>query len=55
MLASAQAYAPELPVESHPVGTIVVRALFGGFCVVFAWMVLRHKDKDDKEHKETKP
>jgi hypothetical protein len=47
-LASAHAQAPEPPVESHPVGTIVFVVLFVGFCVVFAWMVWRNKDKEKK-------
>lgn len=55
VLASAQAYAPEPPVESHPVGPIVFTALFVGFFVVFAWMVWRNKDKHGKGHKNPKP
>jgi hypothetical protein len=49
LLASAQAQAPEPPLESHPFGTIVFVALFVGFCVVFAWMVWRNKDKSKHE------
>lgn len=48
-LAQAQDQAPEPPVESHPIGTIVFIALFVGFCVVFAWMVWRNKDKEKKK------
>jgi hypothetical protein len=48
-LASAQAQAPEPPLEPHPLGTIVFVVLFVGFCVVFAWMVWRNKDKEKKE------
>ena len=51
-LASAQAQAPEPPLESNPAGTIVFVVLFVGFCVVFAWMVWRNKDKDKKESKK---
>jgi hypothetical protein len=51
-LVPAQAQAPEPPVESNPVGTIAFVVLFVGFCVVFAWMVWRNKDKDKKEGKK---
>lgn len=44
-LASAHAQAADPPLESHPIGTIVFVLLFVGFCVVFAWMVWRNKDK----------
>jgi len=47
--AQAQDQVPEPPVESHPIGTIVFIALFVGFCVVFAWMVWRNKDKEKKK------
>jgi hypothetical protein len=47
--ASALAQEPEPPLESHPVGTIVFIVLFVGFCVVFAWMVWRNKDKEKKK------
>jgi hypothetical protein len=51
-LVSAQAQAPEPPLEPHPIGTVVFILLFVGFCVVFAWMVWRNKDKDrKKDHK----
>ena len=49
LLASAQAQAPEPPVESNPAGTIVFVVLFVGFCVVFAWMVWRNKGKGKKD------
>jgi len=39
--------APEPPVEAHPIGTIIFVVLFVGFCVVFAWMVWRNKDKKE--------
>jgi membrane protein DedA with SNARE-associated domain len=45
---SALAQEPEPPLESHPIGTIVFIVLFVGFCVVFAWMVWRNKDKEKK-------
>jgi len=38
---------PEPPLEAHPIGTLVFIALFVGFCVVFAWMVWRNKDKKE--------
>jgi hypothetical protein len=41
--------APEPPVEAHPIGTLVFVVLFVGFCVVFAWMVWRKKDKKEDE------
>jgi len=41
--------APEPPVEPHPIGTLVFVVLFVGFCVVFAWMVWRKKDKKEDE------
>ncbi len=47
--ASALALESEPPLESHPIGTIVFIALFVGFCVVFAWMVWRNKDKEKKK------
>ena len=46
-LAPALAQAPEPPVESHPIGTIVFIVLFVGFCVGFAWMVWRNKDNKE--------
>jgi hypothetical protein len=49
LCASAQALEAEPPLESHPIGTIVFIALFVGFCVAFAWMVWRNKDKEKKE------
>jgi heme/copper-type cytochrome/quinol oxidase subunit 2 len=55
LLASAHAQTPaasaaaEPPVDSNPVGTIIFAVLFVGFCVVFAWMVWRNKDKDKKQ------
>jgi len=52
LLASAYAQAPEPPVESHPIGMIVFVVLFVGFCVVFAWMVWRNRDKGKKEEKK---
>lgn len=53
--AQAQAEAPEPPLEPHPIGTIVFIAVFVGFCVVFAWMVWRNKDKEKKEGKKHQP
>lgn len=47
--AQAQSEVPEPPLQPHPVGTIVFIALFVGFCVVFAWMVWRNKDKEKKK------
>jgi hypothetical protein len=44
-LASAHAQAAEPSLESHPIATIAFVLLFVGFCVVFAWMVWRNKDK----------
>jgi len=38
---------PEPPVEAHPIGTLIFIGLFVGFCVVFAWMVWRNKDKKE--------
>ena len=38
---------PEPPLEAHPLGTLIFIALFVGFCVVFAWMVWRNKDKKE--------
>jgi hypothetical protein len=55
LLASAQAQAPEPPLEPHPIGTIVFIALFVGFCVVFGWMVWRNSHKGKKEGKAPKP
>ena len=52
LLASAQSQAPEPPLEPHPIGTIVFIVLFIGFCVVFAWMVWRNRDKDKKDGKK---
>jgi len=46
-LASAYAQATEPPLESHPLGTIVFVVLFVGFCVGFAWMVWRNRDKKE--------
>lgn len=53
--ASALAQEPEPPLESHPIGMIVFVVLFVGFCVVFAWMVWRNKDKEKKEGKKRQP
>lgn len=53
--AFAHAQTPEPPVESNPVGIIIFAALFVGFCVVFAWMVWRKKDKEKKEGKKPQP
>ena len=53
--AFAQDQAPEPPLESHPIGMIVFVVLFVGFCVVFAWMVWRNKDKEKKEGKKRQP
>jgi len=48
LLAPAYAEAPaEPPVESNTVGTIIFAVLFFGFCIVFAWMVWRNKDKKE--------
>jgi preprotein translocase subunit SecY len=47
--AQALDQAPEPPLESHPIGTVVFIALFVGFCVVFAWMVWRNKDKEKRK------
>ena len=48
--ALAQNSAPaEPPLESNPVGTWIFVVLFVGFCVVFAWMVWRNKDKEKKD------
>jgi len=55
LIASAQAQTPEPPLEPHPIGTIVFVVLFVGFCVVFAWMVWRNKDKDGKKEKKSSP
>jgi hypothetical protein len=55
LLASAQAQAPEPPLEPHPIGTILFVALFIGFCVVFGWMVWKNQHKDKKESKKEKP
>jgi hypothetical protein len=41
--------AGEPPIEPHPIGTLVFVLLFVGFCVVFAWMVWRKKDKKEDE------
>jgi len=49
LCASALALEAEPPLESHPIGTIVFIVLFVGFCVVFAWMVWRDKDKEKKK------
>ena len=47
LTAAAIDAAPEAPVEAHPIGTLVFVVLFIGFCVVFAWMVWRNKDKKE--------
>ena len=48
LLASAHAQTSEPPLEPHPIGTIVFVALFVAFCVGFAWMIWRNKDKEKK-------
>jgi len=47
--AYAQTQAPEPPVESNTVGTIVFGVLFVGFCLGFMWMVWKNRDKEKKE------
>ncbi len=47
LLLPAHAQAPEPPVESNALGTIIFLVLFVGFCVGFVWMVWR-KDKEKK-------
>ncbi len=47
LLLPAHAQAPEPPVESNTLGTIIFLVLFVGFCVGFVWMVWR-KDKEKK-------
>ena len=48
LFASAQAQAPEPAGESNTLATVVFLVLFVGFCVGFAWMVWRKKDKNTK-------
>jgi hypothetical protein len=57
LLASAYAAEtpPEPPIDSNPTGMLVFAALFVGFCVVFAWMVWRNKDKDKKQDGNPQP
>ena len=47
LCATAHAEALEPPVESSPIATIAFIVLFVGFCVGFAWMVWRNKDKKE--------
>ena len=49
MFASARAQAPEPAVEPNTLATAIFLVLFVGFCVGFAWMVWRNKDKDKKK------
>ena len=49
LLASARAQAPEPAVEPNTLATVAFLVLFVGFCVGFAWMVWRKKDKKTKE------
>jgi hypothetical protein len=39
--------APEPPLESNPLGTLIFVVLFVGFCVVFGWMVWRNRGKKE--------
>ena len=43
--ASALAQAPEPAVEPNTLATAIFLVLFVGFCVGFAWMVWRNRDK----------
>lgn len=45
---SVRAEAVEPAIEPHPLATIVFIVLFVGFCVGFAWMVWRNRDKEKK-------
>jgi len=49
LFASAHAQAPEPAAESNTLATVVFLVLFVGFCLGFAWMVWRKKDKEKKE------
>ena len=44
--------APEAPVQSNPLGTIIFGVIFFGVCAVFGWMVWRNKGRDQKEEKK---
>ena len=49
LFASAYAQTPEPAVEPNTLATAIFLVLFVGFCVGFAWMVWRNKDKDKKK------
>ena len=46
---TADQAAPDPPLESHPIGTLVFVILFVGFCVMFGWMVVRNSKQNKKE------
>jgi hypothetical protein len=49
LFASAHAQAPEPAAEPNTLATVVFLVLFVGFCVGFAWMVWRKKDKKTED------